>query len=154
MPSLLVIKFLRPLLSELCSQLEGATTFKLLLHYRLVSSGDLSLLFLTLLTAFNWQHLGLEKQSRWLLNFYIGQMCTTRDNSDLFPLLSDRTTLSLIRGWRRCMCAPSQLISESVRINNDQIGRAAPELFSAGPRVQSRLRRTPSVLFMIRPSET
>ena len=152
MPSLLVIKFLRPLLSELCSQLEGATTFKLLLHYRLVSSGDLSLLFLTLLTTFNWQHLGLERQSRWLLNIYIGQMCTTRDNSDLFPLLSDRTTL--IRGWRRCMCAPSQLISESVRINNDQIGRAAPELFSAGPRVQSRLHRTPSVLFMIRPSET
>ena len=33
-----------------------------LLHYWLASSGDLSLLFLTLLTVVNWQHLELGKQ--------------------------------------------------------------------------------------------
>ena len=40
----------------------------LLLHYRLASSGDLSLLFLTLLTVVNWQHLELGKRSRLLLS--------------------------------------------------------------------------------------
>ena len=38
----------------------------LLLHYRLVSSGDLSLLFLTLLTVVTWQHLELGKRNGFI----------------------------------------------------------------------------------------
>jgi hypothetical protein len=59
-PSFLVILFLQPLFFELCLQLGDAMT--LLLHYWLASSGDLSLLFLTLLTVVNWQHLELGKR--------------------------------------------------------------------------------------------
>ena len=40
----------------------------LLLHYRPVSSGDLSLLFLTLLAVVGWQCLELGKRIRLFLN--------------------------------------------------------------------------------------
>jgi len=51
---------------ELCLQLEDAMT--LLLHYWLASSGDLSLLFLTLLTVVTRQRWELGKQMQLLLN--------------------------------------------------------------------------------------
>ncbi|KAF9792938.1 hypothetical protein BJ322DRAFT_1032219 [Thelephora terrestris] len=43
----------------------------LLLHYWLASSGDLSLLFLTLLTVVNWQHLELGKWNSSLLTVFL-----------------------------------------------------------------------------------
>ena len=57
-----------------------------LLHYWLASSGDLSLLFLTLLTVVNWQHLELGKRSRWLCRilYYVLHAGCIRDRSGVF----------------------------------------------------------------------